>query len=84
MIARVKQDENPELFEILKTYATSRGAAIDGDELLVTGEWAEFRASGQLHRVFSIGFRYRTTPDDVPIHVSVVKNLTVIRPEGTT
>lgn len=84
MIARVKQAENPELFEILKTYATSRGAAIDGDELLVTGEWAEFRANGRLHRVFNIGFRYRTTPDDTPINISFVKNLTIIRPEGTT
>lgn len=84
MIAHVKRDENPELFEIFKNYAESRGAAIDGDELAITGEWAEFRANGQLHRVFQIGFRYRTPPEDAMVNINIVKNLTVIRQEGTT
>lgn len=84
MIARVKQAENPGLFEILKTYAESRGAAIDGDELLVTGEWTEFLANGQPHRVFNLGFRYRAQPDDTMVNVNVIKNLTVIRSEGTS
>jgi len=84
MIARIERGENPELFEILKTYATSRGAAIHGDVVEVKGEWSEFTVMGQPQRVFNLGFRYRTTPEDIPVNVSFVKNLTVIRSEGTT
>jgi len=84
MIARIKRAENPELFEILKTYANSRGAAIDGDELAITGEWAEFTVMGQPHRVFNLGFRYRAQPEDAMVNINIVKNLTVIRSEGTT
>jgi hypothetical protein len=84
MIARVEQAENPELFEILKTYATSRGAAIDGDVIEVKGEWTEFTVMGKPHRVYNLGFRYHAAPEDVMVNLSVIKNLTIIRPEGTT
>jgi hypothetical protein len=84
VIARVRQDENPELFEILKTYVTSRGAAIDGDVIEITGEWAQFLVSGQPHRVYNLGFRYRTAPEETMVNVNVIKNLTIIRPEGPT
>jgi hypothetical protein len=83
MIASVSRAENPELFEILKTYATSRGAAIDGDVIEVKGEWTEITANGQPHRVYNLGFRYRVAPEDVMVNLSVIKNLTIIRPEGT-
>lgn len=83
MIAHITRAENPGLFEILKTYAESRGAAIYGDELAITGEWTEFEVMGHPHRIFNLGFRYRTQPEDAMVNINIVKNLTVIRSEGT-
>jgi hypothetical protein len=76
MIAFIEKAENPELFEIFKNYAESRGDMIDGDVIGIKGEWAEFRASGQLHRVYNIGFRASAPPTLV--------NLKITKPEGPT
>lgn len=83
--ARLSRDEHPALFEIFKNYAESRGAAIHGDVVVIKGEWSEFEVNGVSHqRVYNLGFQYRAQPDDVAVDVSITKNLTIIRSEGTT
>lgn len=84
MSALIARAENPELFEIFKTYAESRAAAIAGDVIEISGEWAEFTVNDQPQRIYHLGFRYRADASETLINLSVVNNLTVTRPEGTT